>query len=94
MRIIGILIGGKITTHMGSKGTENYMTACGLSSWGEHERLNQKFIDVPDGIKINCDECKDIFRLVSKYKVSDFEKDLWDVLTEKEIYMLNNMIKR
>jgi len=47
-----------------------YATLCGLD--GNDPAVGQRLVDLPNGAKVNCQQCKAIWAVAKKYKASDF----------------------
>lgn len=52
--------------------TNNYATLCGLDGDDPHFDTQQKTIPTKSGAKVDCPHCKAIFKVATKYRLSDF----------------------
>lgn len=62
--LYAVLIEGVLTIHLPDV-SGNYHTLCGLD--GDDEFAEQESTDVPIGAKVNCEHCKRIHALCSKF---------------------------
>lgn len=69
MKVVAIEIDGIITIHIPDPGG-NYSTLCGLD--GFDTSVGQQPADIPPGAKIDCDDCRMIWKTCLRYNKNDF----------------------
>ena len=68
-KYVAVEIGGKISVHL-PHATGNYYTLCGIDA--DDPFLSMRSIDVPDGVKVDCLACFQMWDVARKFELSDF----------------------
>ena len=70
-KFVAVKIDGEISVHM-AHDTGNYYTLCGMDGNDDNPSVNQITVDVPEGAKINCGDCRSLFDACRLYRKNDF----------------------
>jgi hypothetical protein len=72
MKYVAILHDGVISVHLPHP-TGNYATICGDDGDDPAPEVDSVEVDVPKGAKVDCEHCKNIWKVAMLYTAKDFD---------------------
>ena len=76
-KYVAIKIGGLVTVHLPHT-TGDYLTLCGLDGDDPDSAVAQQMVDAPQGDRVDCVECWNIFCVCKRFTARDFHQEIRD----------------